>query len=79
MPNKNAKGDTEVINETNIRVIGYEKEQSEESEEQAGCPNCQRSTCVSCRQVPDAMNAYAAASFLQGGNYSYGQLMNMNQ
>ena len=44
IPDPNARGNTEVINETNIQVIGYAKDKEVVSveEELWTCPNCRR-------------------------------------
>lgn len=44
----NARGNTEVINETNVQVIGYakDKESVEVEEKVWTCPNCQRNAVV---------------------------------
>lgn len=43
IPDPNAKGNTDIINETNIQVIGYAKDKEEKKEKPTGffnCPNC---------------------------------------
>lgn len=45
IPDPNAKGNTEVINETNVQVIGYATDKKEKVEEPVSlCPNCRRKT-----------------------------------
>lgn len=48
IPDPNARGNTEVINETNVQVIGYakDKESVEVEEKVWTCPNCQRKAVV---------------------------------